>query len=233
MLSAVGQHIRDMAKTVNASWLENPSLQAAILFLRGEKTPPVWAAVSCAFAKGDILIGKTQNATYFRRFKVKKMPTILMIDGSKRWTYSGPMVFVDVESAITRFFAGEITPTPVPTPRPVEWRARLLTEMETFDRECRGRGVYCVLQGAEEVSLELEELAQGYSKDRFGFFACGAQCPLAYARNGVWVFHPKREEVIFVDTLWGVSATLDRVLDGAATFTPLANFKENPTESDL
>jgi thiol-disulfide isomerase/thioredoxin len=227
ILAAAAQHVPDLSRTVNASWLRDPALRAAILFSDSDAAPPVWAGVSCAV--GDrIAVGKTRNATYFRRFRVRKAPAIVLVDGDRQWTYTGPVAVPDIAGAIKRFFAGEITPTPAPT-RPPRERARPIADAATFRRECRDSGAFCVLHGADAAATQLEDLAQCYNRDRFRFFTCGAECPLTYARSGVWIFHSRREEAIVVDDLGAVAAALDQVLDGTATFTPVKKLKERQT----
>jgi thiol-disulfide isomerase/thioredoxin len=223
MLNAAAQRIPDLATDVDDTWLADPELQAAILFTDKAKTAPIWAAISGNFSRTPIKIGKTTNMSFLSAFDVKKLPTILMINGPKRLTYRGKIAFPEVQKAIARFFEVDITetPTPAPTGTPLP-PPRHLTDIEEYQRVCKGKGVFCVVFGAEEIPERLAAVAQKYKRDPVRFYACGERCPLDYARKGVWIMHHKREAAVWLETDEGLEGSLDRVLDGGATFKSLS-----------
>jgi thiol-disulfide isomerase/thioredoxin len=222
MLNAAARWLPDLTEPVDETWANDPNLKAAILFTEKEKSPPIWAGISCNFSQSEIRIGKTTDHSLLRQFGVKKLPTILMVDGEKRITYGGKVAFYEVHQTIKKFFEGEVTPTPKPTPRPIKKIGEQLTDIAVFNKECKGKGVFCVVEGANEVPARLEAVAQMYRRDKFRFFACGEKCPIEYAKKGVWIFHPKKESAIYLESTEGIEGTLDRVIDGGAPFKPLS-----------
>jgi hypothetical protein len=118
MLNAAAQRIPDLATPVDDTWLADPELQAAILFTDKAKTAPIWAAISGNFSRTSIRIGKSTNASFLSGFNVKKLPTILMVNGQERRPYNGKIAFPEVQKAIKAFFDGNFTETPTPTPTP-------------------------------------------------------------------------------------------------------------------
>jgi thiol-disulfide isomerase/thioredoxin len=216
MLNAACQRIPRLAEEVDESWLNASTLRAAVLFTDKEKAPPIWAALSCNYSGSGIRIGMTRNDSLRLKFHVRTVPSIVLFDGDKSYTYKGKISFPAVRSTIQKFFAGEITPTPVPEKKTY---VKNVTSVGDFNAACKGKGVFCVVASADPATLE--NVAFKYRNDKFTFWICGEKCALDFAKEGVWVFHHRRDAAIRLEGLDGLSGTLDRVIDRGAQLTPV------------
>jgi hypothetical protein len=230
MVNAAIQYIPDRSVRKIESWASEAKLKAAILFSNKPRPPPLWAAISGAFGDVAIRIGWTNVTDVFRVFGVEKVPVILLIDGERRLVYGGEVVFGKLKRAIEGFFAGSVTPTPVAAPTPRRVLARHLTNADVFDAECGSMQVYCVVVGGDTIDERVEELAHLYERYRIRFFACGQDCPMVNGRKGVWVIDHTGDGVIRLETIDGIEAVLDCVVNRTAVFERLP---KTDTLSDL
>jgi thiol-disulfide isomerase/thioredoxin len=220
MVTAAIQKIPNLAITINESWLALPNLKAAVLLTNKQKVPPLWAAISCNFSSTIVKIGTSNNESIHKVFGVKRMPAVVLIDGERRVEYEGPIAFQILQDSIVKFFGGSVTPTPAPTPTPKPL-VRKLAELGEFNTTCRGKATFCVIEGADEIDPLLVDTAKRYTPDPLEFFVCGPNCPLEWARTGVWVLHHKRDAGIRLDSLDDIDTHLQRVIDGSIGFKPL------------
>ena len=222
-LNSASQFLPHLAQPVNEAWSEKP--KAVILFSDKPTSPPLWAGISCAFSGTDIEIGFTNNQTLARRFGITAFPTIYMIDKEIKMVYNGKNKFALIRKGINDFFEGKLRPTPTPEPTPLPKLIHQLESAEEIQNECKGKGVFCVIEGGEKPSRAFEAAAQKYRHDRFRFYTCGEKCPLEYAKKGILILHHRRDAAIrsLEDEL---HANLDRVLDGGARFLPMAQVNE-------
>jgi hypothetical protein len=216
MLNAACQRIPRLAEEVDESWFNVSGLRAAVLFTNKQTAPPIWAAISCNYSGSGIRIGIARNDSLRRRLNVRTVPSIVLFDGDASLTYTGETAFRAVRSTVQKFFAGEITPTPVPKKKTY---VRNVTSVADFNAVCKGKGVFCVVGSVDQARLE--HVAFRYRNDKFKFWRCGEGCPLDFANEGLWILHHRRDTAIRLEGLRGVEATLDRVIDGGAQFTPI------------
>lgn len=241
----------ETAKTTESSedtHEENNStdLKAAILFSDKPSTPPIWAGISCAFNNNNkgIRIGFCNDPNVSTKFGINAFPTILMINGQNRYVYNGKNRFQLIRKSVIDFFEGVLENTPQTSKKNVKPPAPAilmnnLTSIEVFNTECKGKGRFCVIQagGSDKASNAFDEASKKYKHDHFKFFLCPTgECPFDFISKKsssdekilpkVWIFHHRRDAAIIVDDINVLGATLDRVIDGGARFTPLEKLKE-------
>jgi thiol-disulfide isomerase/thioredoxin len=228
MLNAACARIPRLAEAINETWLANSESKSAILFTDKPACPPIWAAISCEFINSTLRIGISNDKAMRSKFKVTSVPSILLIDGDQQMTYEGKMAFPDVLKGIKSYFSDT---EPKPTPKIVIHKKSLsnvlvhkLVGLAEFNQECKGQGTFCVVEGAEKPSETYEKLAEKYRREKTQFYFCGQDCPLDYARSGVWILHHKREAGIRLESLDAFESTLERVLDGRGEFKPMSTF---------
>jgi hypothetical protein len=220
-----------LALPVDESWLPNGSTKSAILFTDKPSCPPIWAAISCELANETARIGFTKDKQLRTKFGITAVPSILMIDGEDKMVYEGKTAFPDVLKAVRTYLGGG----PKPTPKIVIQRkpqsnvlVHNLTVVTEFNHACKGQGTFCVVQGGEKASGEFEKIAEQYRKERTKFYICGSDCPVEYARAGIWILHHKREAAIRLESCDELQADLDRALDGRGVFVPMSKLLEIP-----
>lgn len=228
-LNTVYKYVPNLAQPANESWSELN--RSVILFSDKKSVPPLWKAVSCHFHNTSVQIGFSSDQEILDHFKIKILPTILMISNGTKYVYPGKNSFQDIRSSIVDFFHGKIKP---PTPRPpLTIPVNQIESEEEFKETCKGHGKYCVVMSqAEEASQSFKDIAKKYRNDPFKFFLCGEKCPIDFTKSkkGFWIIHQKRDAAIIADTEESLKADLDRVIGGDARFTPISKLLDN---SDL
>ena len=224
-LNAAARYIPDVSKPVDASWAQ--ASRSVILFSDKPSAPPLWRSLSCHYEGSGISVGFTNDQELAKTFNVRTFPEIHLIDGEKKMVYSGRNKFNAIRETIDGFMDGTIEVTPTPTPTPLPKLVYELDDAEEMEKACTGKGVFCVFAGADEATKEFEEVAKKYRHDHFRFYVCGPECPVEYARKGIWVRHHKRENMaIKVESLDALGSTLDRVVDGGAKFEPISKLTQ-------
>ena len=221
LLNVASRYIPNLSENVTEEWKDKEDLKAIVLFSTRDHAPPLWNGVSCFFENNDkdIRVGFSNNQTIHQLFGITAQPTILMIDGNTKVVYPGKNKYSDITKIANDFFNGIIPKTPTPTPPPVY--VHTLQSQDEFDQQCKGKGLFCVVERAEEPSKEFEEIAKKYRNDHFKFFICGEKCPFDYLQDNVWIYHHRRDAAIKVTNSTVLGATLDRVIDGGARFQPI------------
>ncbi|OHS96000.1 Thioredoxin family protein [Tritrichomonas foetus] len=231
MLNVASRFIPNLSQPVDDSWLPTNETRSVILFTDKQNTPPIWSAISCEFENNtkNIQIGFCNNATIQKEFGITAVPTILMINGEHKFVYNNKNRFQLIRKTIIDFFEGVIPDSPKPTPAPV--LIDNLESQEDFENQCKGKGLFCVVQKGEEPTSEFNNAAKKYRHDHFKFFLCKPEnCPFDFLKESVWIFHHRREAGIRVDNLETLGSTLDRVIDGGARFVPLEKLKTEAEE---
>lgn len=260
-LNAASRYIPNLSETVNESWTEKLSnqnstekvddsdnstdLKAAILFSDKPSTPPIWAGVSCAFSNNSkgIRVGFCNDPNVSAKFGVNAFPTILLINGKKRYVYNGKNRFQLIRKTIIDFFEGVLDDSANHAKKDAKQVILMnnLTSIDTFNSDCKGKGRFCVVQGggSDIANSVFDEASKKYRYDHFMFFLCPKEkCPLDFVYNTplndnnpkVWIFHHKRDAAIVVDDISVLGSTLDRVIDGGARFLPLDKLKKQEEE---
>jgi hypothetical protein len=170
------------------------------------------------------------------KFNIASVPSILLIDADQQTTYDGKITFPDVLKGIKSWFSDT---EPRPTPKVIIHKKPILNVLvhklvllTEFNQTCKGHGTFCVVEGGEKATTQYEKLAEKYRREKAHFYVCGDDCPLEYARSGIWILHHKREAGIRLDSLDGFESTLERVLDGRGEFKPMSTFL-GAAEKDL
>jgi hypothetical protein len=146
-----------------------------------------------------------------------------MMDGEKRLIYTGKIAYQNVRKALCDFFDGTAIPTPAATTF-----VRKLRGSEDFWKQCRGKGVFCVVGPGDP---EFEAVARKHRRDKFRFWTCGDDCEEEFAKEGgIWIIHHKRDAAIKTGGMEELRGVLDRVIDGGAVFTPMEKLLQ-PEES--
>lgn len=223
-LNSASHYLPHLAKQVDEGWRDKA--KAVILFSDKPMSPPLWDGISCVFAGKDIEIGFTNNQTLARRFGITAFPTIYMIEKDVKMVYNGKNKFGLIQKAIVDFFDGKLRPTRTPEPTPPPRLLYEILQEDEVQRECKGKGVFCVIQGGEKPAKAFEAAAQKYRNDHFRFYTCGEKCPLEYAKKGVVILHHRRNAGIRLSLEDEIDANLDRVLDGGARFVPMEQVME-------
>jgi hypothetical protein len=149
ILDAMASRIPSLALEANASWLTERGLRAAVLLAKTSVAPPVWAALSCNLSKSNVRVGIASDPATISAFGVTDLPTIVVLKGGRLTNYAGEIAFADIWRALVDEFP-ELAKTSIVTP---------LTTASEFDENCRGKGIYCVLQGGDLSTSEFDNIA--------------------------------------------------------------------------
>jgi hypothetical protein len=236
MLNAATAKIPRLALPANESWLPDGVSKSAILFTDRSVCPPIWSAISCAFLNSSIRIGFTKDKDIRSKFDITAIPSILFLDGEHRRVYEGKTRYNEVLKSMQSYFSD----APKPTPKLVIQRRpettvfiHNLTQLTEFNQSCKGQGTFCIVQGAEKPSEDFEKIARQYRKEKTKFYLCGVDCPVEFARDGIWILDPKREAAIRLESPEELRSSLDRALDGRVMFVPLTKLFAIPVKDLL
>ncbi|KAH0785204.1 Thioredoxin family protein [Histomonas meleagridis] len=233
MLNTATRLIPNLAEKVDDEWLPQEDTREVILFSDKAKAPPLWSGISCAFSgnKQKIRIGFSNNRTIHEKFNITLTPTILMIDGDNQVVYEGRNKFDQIKKTIRDFFNGIMpTPKPTPVPTPAPLLVHNLTSIEVFNSNCKGKRIFCVLEGSDLASEEFTNASKKYRHDPFRFYICGKNCPIEFAKENTWILHHKRDAAIKITEKGTLESFLDHVLDGGAKFELIDKLKQTSSE---
>ncbi|KAH0791393.1 Thioredoxin family protein [Histomonas meleagridis] len=231
MLNTASRLIPNLAETVDEEWIPQNDTREVILFTDKPKAPPLWAGISCAFSDNNqsIRIGFSNNRTIHQKFNITSTPAILMINGDKQILYEGRNKYDLIKKTVKDFFNG-IMPSPKPTPKPTPVPVLIhnLTNIDEFNSHCKGKRIFCVIEGSDVPSEEFKSASKKYRHDPFMFYECGENCPLDFINDNIWILHHKRDAAIKVTDKSTIGSFLDRVLDGGAKFELLERLFKQP-----
>jgi hypothetical protein len=168
--------------------------KAAVLLTAMVPVPPLWAAISCAFADQPVRIGFSANDTLIKKFAVTSLPAIVFVDNDEARRYEGPINFWSIRNAIKTFIGEEDGPVP---------------PLDDFETDCSGS--FCVIGPA---SGEFQDMAAEFGGRPFKFFVCGEYCP-DWAAVASWIIKEKTM-AIKCDSLGELREGIHAVVGGMA-----------------
>lgn len=213
------------SKAIDETWFPSPSTPLSAILLTPKKvTPKFWAALSCNLTNNkdlNIRIGHAKNSQFMSQFQVSSQ-SIIFVYKDIASIYEGPLEFANIYSSLLKF---------IKDPKSTGVETSVVTEQKTlneFETNCMNTGKFCVfaVNSNQNELKEYETTAKTYHRGPFRFLKCHEQCPLDIMDHGFIVFHAKRPQMIQVETIPDLIATLDRVVDGGATWKKINDQKE-------
>ena len=95
---------------------------------------------------------------------------------------------------------------------------------EEYEDECEKSTGFCVIQVSDELSTGMMNAKDTFNNGRFKFFYGTDDLPYPWMqKEKIYVFHPRNEMVIELETVSQLKVALTSVLDGSAEWTPVEN----------
>ncbi|OHT05675.1 Thioredoxin family protein [Tritrichomonas foetus] len=215
-MDAAFKYIPLKSHPIDDSWAPSPqAAMSAILLTNKKVVPPFWAAISCNFSENSkIRIGHAKNSQFMSLFQIRSSQAVVFVYKDILSVYEGPLVFDDLRKSILSFIEN-----PKSSGNEISIVSELTSERD-FEKACRNAGKICVFESRipkeDQVEEKFTEIAKTNINGPFKFFKCNEKCPIEKMKKGFYIFHAKRPNVIFVESIDDISATLDRVIDGGA-----------------
>ena len=220
-MEAAYKHIPVKSQQIDSSWGPSENTPMSAIFLTNKNTiPPLWAAISCNFSNSrKVRIGHSKNSQFMSLFKVST-PSIVFVYREIVYYYNGPLTFMDLHRTIYSFLKN-------PKSNAAEsGKLMELKNVKEFRNACRKTGKFCVFSSKnndESDNLKMfSEIVKKYTHSPFKFFKCDKECPFNKMKEGFYIFHAKRPSLIFIEDADEISSTMDRVIDGTASWKSLS-----------
>jgi thioredoxin-related protein len=220
-LNHAASFIEDLSQQVEASWVDSMLARpSAVLFTDKPKTPPIWSGISTYFYGKSIRIGIARDPEILTLFNVSSTPTILFMNGTGSLQYEGKVEFNSLKAGIEKYFERRLqaeTETPDSD----------FLSPATFSGRCLGGRSNCILYVAEKPGEVFERLAKRFAKRKMFWFVGAEDLPFQFMKKGgVWIYNPRKDGFLHVETVEKMDEVMDRVLDGGAKWIGRATLTE-------
>jgi thioredoxin-like negative regulator of GroEL len=207
MLNAAARLIPDKAAPVTLDWATD-GRESVILFTDKTTTPPIWAAIACAF-HGKVRVGISADPEMMDAFKVDKVPTILFVNKTHSFTYSGRNSFLYMKQYIEDFLSGHYE-------EPFHFNADFFLPDE-YDQEARNFSGYIIMETSADLDPRVKAAKQKFKNNRLKFFYGDQDLPLPFMQpRKVYIVQPQKEQAIVIDSPADLAASIATVFDGTA-----------------
>ncbi|KAK8885590.1 hypothetical protein M9Y10_041040 [Tritrichomonas musculus] len=205
---------------IDDNWAPSPSTPLSAILLTHKKViPPFWSAISCNLSENkniNVRVGHAKNSQFMSLFKVSSQ-SIIFVYKDIVSIYDGPLEFENIYSALLNF---------AKNPKSAGVETSIVSELtspDDFEKTCKNTGKFCVfaVNANDETYKKYENIAKTYHRGPFRFLKCTDKCPLEQMKSGFFVFHAKRQSMITDETIEELVSSLDRVVDGGATWKKL------------
>ncbi|KAH0792474.1 Thioredoxin family protein [Histomonas meleagridis] len=211
-INAASKFIPDHSIPVTKDWVDDETY-SAILFTDKEKTPPMWAAVSCSF-HSKIRIGITSDPEILELFNVEKTPTIIFTNKTHRITYTGRNTFNAISQSVSDFIDGSYE-------EPIQFNIDFFLP-EEYTEECENFNGYCIIHASAELDPKLRVAQEKYSSNRLKFFYGDEDLPFEFIKpNELYIIAPHKKEAMKVQSVNELKEAIMDVFDGNAKWTPI------------
>ena len=222
LLNTAVNYLQDFSLNVEESWLSNfLEYPSAILFTEDKKTKSIWCGISSFYQGKSIRIGVCRNETLFEKFNISDTPAVYFYNGTNTEQFTGKVGFKEIRQAIDTFFSKKLEnkvfdPLSVMLP-------------EQFKDECIGGKTNCILSVSSGTSTEFLNLQKLYSHHKMKWFAGKQNLPFSFMekKGGFWIYNPRRNGFIFVDSVEQLHVEIDHVLDGQGKWKKAEFFENN------
>lgn len=225
LIDSASKLIPKKALAVDSSWLPSDECPLSAIMLTNKKNiPPYWAAISSNLFNSEIRIGFSKSPAVMSLFGVTGSMSIVFVNKNIMSVYDGQLTYQSIYKAIQDF---------AENPQSHLANKSDITEItgfEEFEGSCHNTGKFCVLKvNSQEDTERYLEIAKENRNGPYKFHECDSKCPFDNMEKGYYIFHPKKNTAIKVDSISEVPNVLDRTLDGTAkfvSFTQLFGFDE-------
>ncbi|OHS96888.1 Thioredoxin family protein [Tritrichomonas foetus] len=227
-LSASANYLQDFSIKIDENWKETCLMKpGAILFTDKEKTPPLWRGISSYFYGKSIRVGISKSDQKMNDFfGIEKVPEVLFLNGThdKHIKITSHVNFTSLRLQIEEFFGKRLSNDSGATE---DDENKEFTTPDRFNDVCLGGRQNCILVVAKKPTEKLTKIIKMNQRHKFKWFVGDRNLPYPFmGKGGVWVYNPRRDGFIHVESVQELPATIDHVLDGAARWTKRSVFME-------
>jgi hypothetical protein len=207
ILNAAAKLIPDKSIPAEIDWA-NDGRESVILFTDKSVTPPIWAAIACAF-QGKVRVGITADPEIMDAFKVDKVPTILFVNKTQSFTYYGRNSFLCLKQTIEDFLSGQYE-------EPFQFNPDFFLPDE-YDDEARNFSGFFIIQTSGELDPRVKTVKRKFKNNRLKFFYGDQDLPFPFMKLGrVYIIQPYKQQGIALDSPNDLAESLGAVFDGTA-----------------
>lgn len=215
-VNTAAKFITDKTLKVEESWV-NDGVDSLILFTDKDKTPPIWAAVSCVF-QGKIRVGVTDDDELAKSYKIDKRPAILFVNKTQQILYQGKNSFLTLKHSIEDFIAKQYE-------EPFQYNVEYFLP-EEYESECQQSSGYCIIHVNPDLDPKMRSAYNKFKNNRLKFFYGDEDLPFSFMKKGdLFIFHPNSYTAIKVDSPNDLSLAISSIFDGSAQWKSIDHFK--------
>lgn len=224
-LNTAASFIVDKSFPVDETWKDSYLLKpSAILFTNKEKTPKIWSAISSYYHGKPIRIGTSHTDDYLADYGIEEVPAIYFTNGTNNQIYDGKIEYGAVKEAIESFFAKRLKPE-----QPTEGKSNLTPA--DFETQCLGGRGICILSLTKKSNDVIDKLSKANARHKFKWLIGSSKFPYKFMKlNDIWVYNPRRDGFLKVDSIDNLEGTIDRIIDGQARWTKRDKLISGETE---
>lgn len=211
-VNTAAKFIPDKTVQVESSWKKD-GIDSVILFTDKDKTPPIWAAISCEF-QGKIRVGITSEPDLSALYEIDKKPAIVLINQTHKIIYSGKLSFLSLHQTIVDFMHKEYV-------EPFQFNTEFYLP-EEYSEECNEFTGYCVIHAVPDLDPKMRSAHEKFKSNRLKFFYGDEDLPFGFIKKGdIFIFAPHRHSVMKVDSPNELIVSISSIFDGSAKWESL------------
>jgi len=217
-LNSAVSFMPDFVQKAESSWessyLEKPT---AILFSNKEKAPPMWVGISAYFYGKSIRIGFCNDDQIIEKYS-DKVPTIMFFNGTNTEKYDGNNDFNSIKAAISSFFMKKLLESS-------NDEGEILSP-KYFVEKCLGGRKNCIINVGKGHNKKFEKIKNLNSRHKMLWFSGDIDIPYSFMKGGIWIYNPRRDGFIYVESDQLLEEAIDRVIDGGAAWKKRENLEK-------
>ncbi|OHT11706.1 Thioredoxin family protein [Tritrichomonas foetus] len=216
-VNAAAKFIPDKTLQIDDSWIKDTA-SSIILFTDKQKTPPIWAAISCVF-QGHARVGITFDSDFDDHYKIDKKPSIVFVNSTHKITYQGKNSFMVLRQSIQDFLDGVYE-------EPFQFNADFFLP-EEYEDECKDFTGYCIMHVVPDLDPKVKAAQEKFKNNRLKFFYGDEDLPFSFMKPGdLFIFAPHRQSAIKLESPSELTVALAGVFDGSTNWQKIETFGE-------
>jgi len=216
IVNAISDKMPSFVRTFDRKWLEE-SIPSVVLFTDQIKVPTLWATLSLKYREQFIRFGMCSEFHIHKEFSIARLPTVMFFNSTSQVRYRGELTETDIKQSIDSFLNGTLSVEDV-----IDDEG--FYRFSEFEDQCRGRD-FCVLYTGKKISEEYRNLRIVCRRHPMKFFYGQEAIPFkGMKKDNYYIWNPRREGIISIDSIESLTGAVDRVIDGGAKWTKLNVF---------
>ncbi|EAX90319.1 hypothetical protein TVAG_234120 [Trichomonas vaginalis G3] len=220
IINFCSEYLHDYTHEFDPTWLENSTKSLAVLFTEKEATPNLWMGLSNSFhGNRKVRIGITHSKDLIKQFQANP-PEIRFMNSTLNYTYVGKIEFRQIQRDLNAFIDKQLRiPGEIPD---------VVLDSTEFSKHCIGGVHKCIIYTKDTDQLGWNRLRDKYASMNYVWFQGKKELPWKFLKTAnCWIYNPKTEMLIKVDSMSSVGPTLESIYSGEASWLPVDHYLSN------